>query len=241
MSSGTADSELKARHRAMWASGDYPAWRTALLPLRPRLDRGVRHRPGNERPRRRGRTGNASIPPRGSATTGHDDLTPELLDAAPPCRSAERSTFTWPRPTPRACPSRTESFDVVISSIGAMFAPTTRTSPTSWSGSAGPVDHAIGILNWTPEGTIDGTVPDDGTVRAPAAAGAQPPPLWGARSTSRRSCSETASTFRTLDVRLLEVTAFEHPLRRALPDEVRADDRRAQRFASARLERSRDG
>ena len=38
MSSGTADSELKARHRAMWASGDYPSMvETFLLPLGPRL------------------------------------------------------------------------------------------------------------------------------------------------------------------------------------------------------------
>ena len=32
------DSELKARHRAMWASGDYPSMvETFLLPLGPRL------------------------------------------------------------------------------------------------------------------------------------------------------------------------------------------------------------
>ena len=38
MSSGTEDSELKARHRAMWASGDYPSMvETFLLPLGPRL------------------------------------------------------------------------------------------------------------------------------------------------------------------------------------------------------------
>ena len=33
-----ADAELKARHRAMWASGDYPSMvETFLLPLGPRL------------------------------------------------------------------------------------------------------------------------------------------------------------------------------------------------------------
>ena len=38
MSSSAADSELKARHRAMWASGDYPSMvETFLLPLGPRL------------------------------------------------------------------------------------------------------------------------------------------------------------------------------------------------------------
>jgi len=37
LSSTGSDSELKARHRAMWASGDYPSMvETFLLPLGPR-------------------------------------------------------------------------------------------------------------------------------------------------------------------------------------------------------------
>src|SRR4051794_37213287 len=38
MSTTAQDTELKARHRAMWASGDYPSMVTTfLLPLGPRL------------------------------------------------------------------------------------------------------------------------------------------------------------------------------------------------------------
>jgi len=38
VTSSTSDSELKARHRAMWASGDYPSMvETFLMPLGPRL------------------------------------------------------------------------------------------------------------------------------------------------------------------------------------------------------------
>jgi hypothetical protein len=38
LTSSSADSELKARHRKMWASGDYPSMvETFLLPLGPRL------------------------------------------------------------------------------------------------------------------------------------------------------------------------------------------------------------
>ena len=38
MAIDVADSELKARHRAMWASGDYPQMvDTFLLPIGPRL------------------------------------------------------------------------------------------------------------------------------------------------------------------------------------------------------------
>src|SRR3954469_16694594 len=77
----SASPELKARHRAMWASGNYPVMvDTFLLPLGPRLVEacGIKERlrvldvaAG---------TGNASIP---AAQTGArvtaSDLTPELL------------------------------------------------------------------------------------------------------------------------------------------------------------------
>ena len=65
MSSGTADSELKARHRAMWASGDYPSMvETFLLPLGPRLVEACGIGPGMQRARRRGRH-RQRIDPRG--------------------------------------------------------------------------------------------------------------------------------------------------------------------------------
>ena len=83
MSSDTADSELKARHRAMWASGDYPSMvETFLLPLGPRLVEACRIGSGMSVLDVAAGTGNASIP---AATTGANvtasDLTPELFDA----------------------------------------------------------------------------------------------------------------------------------------------------------------
>ena len=45
MASQVLDSELKAKHRAMWASGDYPLMvETFLLPLGPRLVDAAGHR-----------------------------------------------------------------------------------------------------------------------------------------------------------------------------------------------------
>jgi 2-polyprenyl-3-methyl-5-hydroxy-6-metoxy-1,4-benzoquinol methylase len=79
MSSAVQDSELKARHRAMWASGDYPSMvETFLLPLGPRLvdARGIA--PGIEVPGVGAGTGTAAIPAarRGASVTA-SDLTPE--------------------------------------------------------------------------------------------------------------------------------------------------------------------
>ena len=83
MSSAVPDSELKTRHRAMWASGDYPSMvETFLLPLGPQLVEACGIGPGMKVLDVAAGTGNASIP---AAQTGADvtasDLTPELLEA----------------------------------------------------------------------------------------------------------------------------------------------------------------
>ena len=58
-----ADSELKARHRAMWASGDYPAMvDTFLRPLGPRLVAAAGIGPGMRVLDVAAGTGNASLP-----------------------------------------------------------------------------------------------------------------------------------------------------------------------------------
>src|SRR4051812_8408172 len=77
------DAELKARHRAMWASGDYASMvETFLLPLGPRLVEACGISPGMRVLDVAAGTGNASLPAaaRGAAVTA-SDLTPELLAA----------------------------------------------------------------------------------------------------------------------------------------------------------------
>ena len=70
MSSAMPDTELKARHRAMWASGDYPSMvETFLLPLGPRLVEACGIGPGMRVLDVAAGTGNASLP---AAKTGAD-------------------------------------------------------------------------------------------------------------------------------------------------------------------------
>ena len=72
-------------------------------------------------------TGNASIPAaqRGASVTA-GDLTPELVEAGR--RRAEREGFDleWVEADAEDLPFADESFDVVMSAIGAMFAPLNR-------------------------------------------------------------------------------------------------------------------
>src|SRR5919202_5009611 len=77
------DAELKARHRKMWASGDYPSMvETWLTPLGPRLVDACGIGPGARVLDVAAGTGNASLPAAAlGATVTASDLTPELLEA----------------------------------------------------------------------------------------------------------------------------------------------------------------
>src|SRR5215207_2500742 len=83
LDAGPADVELKTRHRAMWASGDYPSMvETFLTPLGPRLVEAIDIKAGQRVLDVAAGTGNASIP--AAALGAHVtacDLTPELLEA----------------------------------------------------------------------------------------------------------------------------------------------------------------
>src|SRR6478752_3437893 len=97
MSSAVPDSELKARHRAMWASGDYPSMvETFLLPLGPRLVEACGVEAGMRVLDVAAGTGNASIPAaeRGAKVVA-SDLTPELLDAGRKVAEGKDVELEW--------------------------------------------------------------------------------------------------------------------------------------------------
>src|ERR671915_2195842 len=115
----TNDSELKARHAGMWASGDYPSMvETFLLPLGPRLVDACGIAPGMRVLDVAAGTGNASIPAaqRGAQVTA-SDLTPELFDAGRARAQTEGVALEWVEADAENLPFEDESFDVVMSSI----------------------------------------------------------------------------------------------------------------------------
>jgi SAM-dependent methyltransferase len=211
LSSSVQDSELKARHRAMWASGDYPDMvETFLLPLGPRLVEACGIGPGNAVLDVAAGTGNASIPAaKAGAQVTASDLTPELLDAGRARAESEGLTLEWTEADAEHLPFEDESFDVVISSIGAMFAPhhqDTADELVRVCRSGG----TIGLLSWTPEGLVGALFRTMGPFVPAPPPGVQPPPLWG----SEEHLSELFGTrvgSRTLQRDVLEVTAFEKP------------------------------
>jgi len=177
--------ELKARHRAMWASGDYPAMvETFLLPLGPRLVAAAGIGVGQRVLDVAAGTGNASIP---AALRGADvvasDLTPELLEAGRARAEAEAEgvTLEWVEADAVRLPFDDASFDIVISAIGAMFAPQHAAVAGELARVCRP-GGTIALLSWTPEGTIGSLFRAIGPFAPTPPPGAQPPPLWGSEA-----------------------------------------------------------
>jgi SAM-dependent methyltransferase len=211
VSSTVPDSDLKARHRAMWASGDYPSMvETFLLPLGPRLVEACGVEAGMKVLDVAAGTGNASIPAaeRGAKVTA-SDLTPELLDAGRSKAEAMGLELEWTPADAESLPFEDGSFDVVMSSIGAMFAPHHQDVADELVRVCRP-GGTIGMLNWTPEGMIGALFRTMGPFAPPPPPGAQPPPLWGGEDHMRELFGDRVD-WRTLERDVLEITAFEHP------------------------------
>jgi SAM-dependent methyltransferase len=207
----TTDTELKARHRTMWASGDYPGMvETFLLPLGPRLVEACGIEAGMRVLDVAAGTGNASIP---AAQAGADvvasDLTPELLEAGRARAEAEGLELEWVEADAENLPFDDESFDVVMSSIGAMFAPRHEAVAEQLVRVCKP-GGTIGLLSWTPEGMIGALFRTMGPFAPPPPPGAQPPPLWGSEEHLQGLFGDRVD-WRTLERDTLEITAFPEP------------------------------
>jgi len=206
------DQELKARHRAMWASGDYPSMvETFLLPLGPGLVEACGVGPDMRVLDVAAGTGNASIPAaeRGASVVA-SDLTPRLLDAGRARAESMGLKLEWEEADAEALPFPDSDFDVVMSCIGAMFAPHHQVVADELVRVCRP-KGTIGLLSWTPEGMIGGLFRTMGPFAAPPPPGAQPPPLWGSEEHLQTLFGDRVD-FTTLERRVLEVTAFPRPL-----------------------------
>ena len=211
MGTDTADAELKARHRAMWASGDYPSMvETFLLPLGPRLVAACGIGEGMKVLDVAAGTGNSSIP---AAQTGADvtasDLVPDLLEAGRRRAEADGTKLDWVEADAENLPFDDSSFDVVMSSIGAMFAPHHERVADEMVRVCKP-GGTIGLLSWTPEGMIGALFRTMGQFMPPPPPGAQPPPLWGSEEHVASLFGDRVD-WGTLERDMLEITAFDRP------------------------------
>lgn len=206
-----APPEVKARHRAVWALGDYPSVAERVIPtLGPVLVEACGVGPGDKVLDVAAGSGNASLP---AARLGADvtasDLTPELLAVGREHAEAAGLELDWDVADAEALPYPDATFDVVMSCVGVMFAPIHEAAADELVRVCRPGGR-IGLLSWTPEGFIGRLL---GALRPwapPPPPGAQPPPLWGAEDHVRGLLGDAVADVRA-ERRELVVDAFPTP------------------------------
>jgi SAM-dependent methyltransferase len=207
----TPDRALKDRHRAMWASGDYPAVARELIPaLGEVLVAATGLGPGQRVLDVAAGSGNASIPAaQAGATVVASDLTPELLAAGRADAEARGLELAWEVADAESLPYGEAEFDAVISCVGVMFAPRHEVAAAELLRVCRPGGR-IGLLSWTPQGVVGQMLGAMRPFLPPPPAGARPPVLWGEEQHVRALLGDGVDDL-VLERRELPVALFPGP------------------------------
>ena len=175
-----ANRALKAKHRAMWALGNYPAVHVELIAeFGPILVEATEIQAGDRVLDIAAGSGNVAIP---AALTGASviasDLTPELFDTGRQLAAERGAELTWEQADAEALPYADGEFDKVVSAVGIMFAPHHQVAADELLRVCRP-GGTIGLISWTPEGFVGQMFAAMKPFAPPPPPGAQPPPLWG--------------------------------------------------------------
>ena len=208
---GEADRAVKAKHRTMWALGDYDAVATDIVgDLGPILVKAAGFSSGHRVLDVAAGSGNAAIPAaRTGATVVASDLTPELLDRGREHAAAAGVELTWETADAEALPYADGEFDVVLSCLGVMFAPHHQIAADELVRVCRP-GGTIGLIAWTPAGFIGQMFATMKPYAPPPPPGASPAPLWGSEDHVRALLGDRVDQV-TAEVRALPVTHFDSP------------------------------
>jgi SAM-dependent methyltransferase len=172
--------QLKKGARAAWAAGDFPSIaRRTLWDVGERIVERVGVQPGEDVIDVACGTGNAALR---AATAGGRvvgvDLTPELFDAGRELAADAGVAIEWIQGDAEDLPAGDESFDVVLSTFGCMFAPRHAVAAREIARVLRPGGR-IGLCSWTPEGSMGTFFRTIGAYLPPPSPLAEPPVLWG--------------------------------------------------------------
>jgi SAM-dependent methyltransferase len=174
-------SEDKQRARATWAAGDYSVTQKKILEMGETTVDRAEVKEGEDVLDIACGPGNATIPAakRGANVTGLD-LVPELLEKGRRWATEAGVEIGWVEGDAEQLPFEDESFDVVISTAGIMFAPDQRRAALEAARVLRPGGR-IGISSWRPDGSTGRFFLTIVSHMPPPPEGFQPPPLWGIR------------------------------------------------------------
>ena len=169
---------IKQRQQATWASGDYAVVGTTLQIVGETLAEAADVRAGDRVLDVAAGNGNATLAAaRRFARVTSTDYVPALLDKGRERARAEGLSVQFEEADVEALPFADGSFDVVLSTFGAMFAPDQERTAQEMMRVLRPGGR-LAMANWTPNGFIGRLFKTIGA-HVPPPAGIKPPPLWG--------------------------------------------------------------
>jgi ubiquinone/menaquinone biosynthesis C-methylase UbiE len=174
------DRDVKAATRAMWALGDYHRFATQTVwELGPMLVEACSISAGQRVLDVATGTGNVAIrAAEAGAKVVASDLTPENFDAGRREGRARGVELDWVEADAEALPFGDGEFDVVTSSLGAIFAPNHQAVADELLRVC-RLGGTIGMVNFTPEGLAADFFEALAPYAPPPPPGALPPLAWG--------------------------------------------------------------
>ena len=171
--------QIRAGQRKMWSTGDWPSIAKTIQPVSDALIERAGVGEGQDLLDVGAGSGNLAVPAAGrGARVTAADITPELMGIGRERAAAAGVEVRWVEGDAAELPFADESFDVVLSVFGCMFAPDHDAAASELVRVCRP-GGTIGVCAWTPEGL-------NGRLLKLAASAMPPPPpemkspiLWG--------------------------------------------------------------
>lgn len=187
---------IKESQRLAWAAGDYAAFGSRLQIVSELLCEAVDLRPGQRTLDVATGNGNTALAAaRRSAKVTGLDYVPALLERARERAAAERLEAEFLEGDAESLPFEEGSFDVVLSTIGVMFAPDQGATARELLRVCRPGGR-IGLASWTPDG-FSGRLPEVFARYRSPPAGLDSPMLWGTEERLRELLGPGVEELRT--------------------------------------------
>jgi ubiquinone/menaquinone biosynthesis C-methylase UbiE len=184
---------IKERQQKTWTSGNYAMVGNLLVIMGERLCEAVDLRAGDRVLDVATGSGNTAISAaRRFCEVTAIDYVPELIEQAKSRAQAERLDVSFEVGDAEHLSYADASFDVVLSTLGVMFAPDQEKAAGEMLRVCRP-GGKIGLANWTPDGFIGNMFRTMGKHVAPPP-GIKPPPLWGTEERVRELFGEDISS-----------------------------------------------
>ena len=188
---------IKDRQQKTWTSGNYARIGNTLVIMGELLCEAVNVHAGDKVLDVATGSGNTAISAarRFCDTTGIDYV-PELIEHARKRAEVEGVEVTFEVGDAENLPYPDASFDVVLSTLGVMFAPDQERAAEELLRICRP-GGKIGLANWTPDGFIGHMFRTLGKY-VPPPPGIKPPPLWGTEERLRELLGEGVASLEVM-------------------------------------------